>query len=100
MQVADIDYNINFDSPSTSSTKAVHVTGQVPQNNPQGYVRITVNITNSIRNDFYYRTISIEPNKGGPFNGTYNVAISPRILSSDSATISYSFSFTAQTIKA
>lgn len=89
------DINIDFDSPQSSSTKSVNVVGTVPKNSPQGYVRITVNVTSPTRDQYYYRSISISPSvSGGSFHNTYNVAISPRILSTHTATSNYSFSFT------
>lgn len=90
------DINIDFDSPQSSSTKSVNVIGTVPANSPPGYVRITVNITSpGGRDQYYYRTIPISASiTGGSFHNTYNVAISPRILSTHTATSNYSFSFT------
>ena len=91
------DFNADFDTPQSSSTKSINVTGTLPVNSPQGYVRITVNITSPTRNQYYYRTISLSPSlTGGKFHGTYNVAVSPRILSTQTATSNYSFSFTNQ----
>jgi len=87
---------IDFDTPQTSSKYPVAVTGTVPNNSNQGYVRITVTVTNATRDDVFYRTVSIPPTViGYAFHNTYNLAIAPRKLSTDTATEGFNFSFTA-----
>lgn len=90
------DFTVDFDTPETSSVRSIQVLGTVPGNKTQGYVRIKVTVTNSTRNDIYYRTIPIAPTSTQYiFHGTYNVAIVPK-YTSGSVNPSYAFSFTAQ----
>lgn len=95
------DFNVDFDTPKTSSRTDVQISNfTVPGDNTQGYVRIKLTVTNtaaSPRGDIYYRTISIPPTGTAySFHGTYNIAVVPKALLTDSITPTYAISFTAQ----
>lgn len=91
------DFSVNFDTPKTSSQKTVQVLFTVPGDSTQGYIRMRVTVTNSSRNTVYYRTISVAPTATAyQLHGTYNVAISPKSISTDTVTATYSFTYTAQ----
>lgn len=92
------DFSVNFDTPKTSSLRTIQVTNfTVPNNNTQGYIRMKVTVTNATRNNIYYRTVSIPATSTTySLHGTYNVAVSPKALATDTVTASYAISFTAQ----
>lgn len=91
------DFTLDFDTPKSSSMRSIRVLGTVPDDYTQGYARIKVTVTNSTRNNVYYRTIPIDPTGTEyAFHGTYNVAISPKTTDGDTVSATYAFSFTAQ----
>ena len=91
------DFNIDFDTPRSSSQRSVHVVGTIAGDSTQRYARIKLTVTEGARNDVYYRTISIAPVATAyAYHATYNVAIVPKILDTSAPATSYGFSLTAQ----
>lgn len=91
------DFTINFDTPKSSSITTVRVIGTVPGDKTQGYVRIKVTASNTVRHDIYYKTIPITPTSSTyQFTGTYDVAIVPKLAGTLIPSAGYAFSFTAQ----
>lgn len=90
---------INFDTPKSSTSRVVNVTGSV-YGNSFGLLTIRLDVTNSVtasRNRSFYREIDFD-NTGSStalsVNTSYTLSIVPKLMGSDTVTESYAFSYT------
>jgi hypothetical protein len=90
------DLNINFNDPESSSQRSVHVIGTVAGDNTQRFVRIKLTVTESGRNDVYYRTIRLAPvSQQTVHHATYNIAIVPKVSNTCVPKEAYAFALTS-----
>lgn len=87
---------LSFDSPKTSTARAVPVTGTIPAYATTGYLTILLNVTGTTRNDIFYREIDLPSNNTSTsiaYHETFKLSIVPRLHGSDTVRTDYAFSF-------
>lgn len=90
---------INFDTPRSSTSRAVAVTGTVAAAT-FGLLTIRLNVTNAstaTRNRSFYREVNFDNTASATslaVNTSYTLSIVPKLLGSDTVTETYAFSYT------
>ena len=89
---------ISFDTPQSGSSRVVDVTGTVAANTT-GYLYIDLAVTNAVtitRNRNFYRVLVYDNSASSTVlavNSSYTLAIVPKIFGSDTASVSFGWSY-------